>query len=161
MRKSTRQVSILTSQFSPQNRSQFSIQKGSQFKMKDNILYTKSMAFAIRCVNLYKHLTTEKKEFVLSKQLLRSGTSVGANIRESRNAQSPADFINKLSIALKEADETQYWFELLHHTDFITDEEFTSINADVDELISILTSVIKKAKTKLTMNINQGLGVEK
>ena len=161
MRKSTRQVSILTSQFSPQNRSQFSIQKGSQFKMKDNILYTKSMAFAIRCVNLYKHLTTEKKEFVLSKQLLRSGTSIGANIRESRNAQSPADFINKLSIALKEADETQYWFELLHHTDFITDEEFTSINADVDELISILTSVIKKAKTKLTMNINQGLGVEK
>ena len=161
MRKSTRQVSILTSQFSPQNRSQFSIQKGSQFKMKDNILYTKSIAFAIRCVNLYKHLTTEKKEFVLSKQLLRSGTSVGANIRESRNAQSPADFINKLSIALKEADETQYWFELLHHTDFITDEEFTSINADVDELISILTSVIKKAKTKLTMNINQGLGVEK
>ena len=161
MRKSTRQVSILTSQFSPQYRSQFSIQKGSQFKMKDNILYTKSMAFAIRCVNLYKHLTTEKKEFVLSKQLLRSGTSVGANIRESRNAQSPADFINKLSIALKEADETQYWFELLHHTDFITDEEFTSINADVDELISILTSVIKKAKTKLTMNINQGLGVEK
>ena len=161
MRKSTRQVSILTSQFSPQNRSQFSIQKGSQFKMKDNILYTKSMAFAIRCVNLYKHLTTEKKEFVLSKQLLRSGTSVGANIRESRNAQSPADFINKLSIALKEADETQYWFELLHHTDFITDEEFSSINADVDELISILTSVIKKAKTKLTMNINQGLGVEK
>ena len=129
--------------------------------MKDNILYTKSMAFAIRCVNLYKHLTTEKKEFVLSKQLLRSGTSVGANIRESRNAQSPADFINKLSIALKEADETQYWFELLHHTDFITDEEFSSINADVDELISILTSVIKKAKTKLTMNINQGLGVEK
>ena len=161
MRKSTRQVSILTSHFSPQNRSQFSIQKGSQFKMKDNILYTKSMAFAIRCVNLYKHLTTEKKEFVLSKQLLRSGTSVGANIRESRNAQSPADFINKLSIALKEADETQYWFELLHHTDFITDEEFTSINADVDELISILTSVIKKTKTKLTMNINQGLGVEK
>ena len=129
--------------------------------MKDNILYTKSMALAIRCVNLYKHLTTEKKEFVLSKQLLRSGTSVGANIRESRNAQSPADFINKLSIALKEADETQYWFELLHHTDFITDEEFTSINADVDELISILTSVIKKTKTKLTMNINQGLGVEK
>ena len=161
MRKSTRQVSILTSQFSPQNRSQFSIQKGSQFKMKDNILYTKSMAFAIRCVNLYKHLTTEKKEFVLSKQLLRRGTSIGANIRESRNAQSPADFINKLSIALKEADETQYWFELLHHTDFITEEEFTSINADVDELISILTSVIKKAKTKLTMNINQGLGVEK
>lgn len=116
--------------------------------MKDNILYTKSMAFAIRCVNLYKHLTLEKKEFALSKQMLRSGTSIGANIRESRNAQSRADFINKMAIALKEADETQYWFELLHHTDFITEKDFTSINADVDELISILTSVIKTSKNK-------------
>ena len=117
--------------------------------MKDNILYTKSMAFAICCVNLYKHLTTEKKEFVLSKQMVRSGTSIGANIRESRNAQSPADFINKMSIALKEADETQYWFELLHHTDFITEEEYTSINADVDELISMLISIIKTSKNKI------------
>ena len=117
--------------------------------MKDNILYTKSMAFAIRCVNLYKHLNTEKKEFVLSKQLLRSGTSIGANIRESRNAQSQADFINKMSIALKEADETQYWFELLYHTEFITEEEFTSINSDVDELISMLISVIKTSKNKI------------
>ena len=116
--------------------------------MKDNILYSKSMAFAIRCVNLYKHLTTEKKEFVLSKQLLRSGTSIGANIRESRNAQSTVDFIGKLSIALKEADETQYWFELLFHTDFLTEEEYNSINTDVDEIISILTSIIKTNKKK-------------
>ena len=122
--------------------------------MKDNILYSKSMAFSIRCVNLYKYLTTEKKEFVLSKQLLRSGTSIGANIRESRNAQSPADFISKMSIALKEADETQYWFELLFHTDYFTEEEYFSINTDVDELISMLTSVIKTSKNKIKTNIN-------
>ncbi len=101
------------------------------------------------CVKLYKHLTTEKKEFVLSKQLLRSGTSIGANIRESRNAQSPADFINKMSIALKEADETQYWFELLYNTEYISEEEFTSINTDVNELISMLISVIKTSKSKI------------
>ncbi|MBQ9864945.1 MAG: four helix bundle protein [Bacteroidales bacterium] len=117
--------------------------------MKDNILYSKSMAFAIMCVKLYKHLTTEKKEFVLSKQLLRSGTSIGANIRESRNAQSPADFINKMSIALKKADETQYWFELLYNTEYISEEEFTSINTDVNELISMLISVIKTSKSKI------------
>jgi four helix bundle protein len=122
--------------------------------MKDNILYSKSMAFAIRCVNLYKYLTNEKKEFVLSKQLLRSGTSIGANIRESRNAQSPADFISKMSIALKEADETQYWFELLFHTDYFTEEEYISINTDVDELISMLTSVIKTSKNRIKTNIN-------
>ena len=122
--------------------------------MKDNILYSKSMVFAIRCVNLYKYLTTEKKEFVLSKQLLRSGTSIGANIRESRNAQSPADFISKMSIALKEADETQYWFELLFHTDYFTEEEYISINTDVDELISMLTSVIKTSKNRIKTNIN-------
>jgi four helix bundle protein len=123
--------------------------------MKDNILYSKSMAFAIRCVNLYKYLTTEKKEFILSKQLLRSGTSIGANIRESRNAQSPADFISKMwSIALKEADETQYWFELLFHTDYFTEEEYISINTDVDELISMLTSVIKTSKNRIKTNIN-------
>ena len=122
--------------------------------MKDNILYSKSMAFAIRCVNLCKYLTTEKKEFVLSKQLLRSGTSIGANIRESRNAQSPADFTSKMSIALKEADETQYWFELLFHTDYFTEEEYISINTDVDELISMLTSVIKTSKNRIKTNIN-------
>ena len=122
--------------------------------MKDNILYSKSMAFAIRCVNLYKYLTTEKKEFILSKQLLRSGTSIGANIRESRNAQSSADFISKMSIALKEADETQYWFELLFHTDYFTEEEYISINTDVDELISMLTSVIKTSKNRIKTNIN-------
>lgn len=116
--------------------------------MKEKILFPKSMAFAIRCVNLYKFLTTEKKEFVMSKQLLRSGTSIGANIRESRNAQSLADFINKLSIALKEADETQYWLELLYNTEYITEEEFTSINKDVDELIALLTTSIKTNKDK-------------
>ena len=86
--------------------------------------------------------------------MLRSGTSIGANIRESRNAQSPADFISKMSIALKEADETQYWFELLFHTDYFTEEEYISINTDVDELISMLTSVIKTSKNRIKTNIN-------
>jgi four helix bundle protein len=91
-------------------------------------------------------LCETKKEFVLSKQLLRSGTSIGANTRESKNAQSKKDFLNKLNIALKEADETGYWLELLYKTDFLTQEEYTSINNDNSELIKILTTIIKKLK---------------
>ena len=117
--------------------------------MKDNILYTKSMAFAIRCVNLYKHLSTEKKEFVLSKQLVRSGTSIGANIRESRNAQSPADFINKMAIALKEADETAYWIKILYQGGYLNEKEYQSIAQDCDELIKMLVASIKTLKGKL------------
>jgi len=109
----------------------------------------KSMQFAVRCVNLYKLLSVEKKEFVISKQLLRSGTSVGANIRESRNAQSLADFINKLNIALKEADETQFWLELLFRTEYINEVEYHSINKDIDEIIAMLTASIKTNKEKL------------
>ena len=112
------------------------------------------MDFAVRCVNLYKYLSEEKKEYVISKQVYRSGTSVGANIRESRNAQSPADFVNKLNIALKEADETQFWLELLYRTDYITKTEYTSINKDIDEIISMLTSSIKTSKQKLIINPN-------
>ena len=112
----------------------------------------KSMDFAVRCVNLYKYLSEEKKEYVISKQMLRSGTSVGANIRESRNAQSTADFINKLNIALKEADETQFWFELLNKTDYISESEFESINKDINDIISMLTSSIKTSKQKLINN---------
>ena len=112
----------------------------------------KSMDFAVRCVNLYKYLSEEKKEYVICKQMLRSGTSVGANIRESRNAQSTADFINKLNIALKEADETQFWFELLHKTDYISESEFESINKDINDIISMLTSSIKTSKQKIINN---------
>lgn len=110
------------------------------------ILRDKSFEFALRIIRLYKHLTEDKKEFVLSKQILRSGTSIGANVREGKNAQSNSDFISKYSIALKEADETQYWIELLYASEFIDDNAYKSLNDDINELISLLTSSIKTAK---------------
>lgn len=116
---------------------------------KENILHEKSLRFAVRMVKFYQYLCEEKKEYVMSKQVLRSGTSVGANIRESRNAQSDADFINKLNIALKEADETQYWLELLQLSDIISEEQFNSLNSDVSELIALLISSIKTMKRKI------------
>ena len=115
--------------------------------MRESIIGEKSMAFAIRIVKLYKYLSEEKREYVISKQLLRSGTSIGANTRESKNAQSKNDFINKLNIALKEADETEYWLELLYRTDYLEEKEFKSIYEDNAELIKILTSIIKKLKS--------------
>lgn len=121
---------------------------------KNNLLSEKSMDFAVRCVNLYKYLSQEKDEYIISKQLYRSGTSVGANIRESRNAQSTPDFINKLNIALKEADETQFWIELLYRTHYINESEYSSINNDIDEIISILTTSIKSNKRKIINNPN-------
>lgn len=102
--------------------------------MKENVVKQKSMEFAIRIVNLYKFLVNEQKEFVLSKQILRSGTSIGANIREGEQAQSRADFINKMNIALKEANETEYWLELLVKTDYISQKQYDSINNDSIEL---------------------------
>ena len=93
---------------------------------KENVIKTKSFLFSIRIVNLYKFLIQEKKEFVISKQLLRSGTSVGANVRESEHAESKADFIHKLSIALKEANETEYWLDLLKETDYLNESEYIS-----------------------------------
>lgn len=111
-----------------------------------NILHEKSYAFARRVVKAYQYLTEEKKELVLSKQLLRSGTSIGANIRESRNAQSKSDFANKLSIALKEADETEYWIDLLYDSNYIDKESHQSMLNDTGELISILTSSINTVK---------------
>ena len=116
--------------------------------MNDNILKKKSFEFAIRIVNLYKLLTSERKEFVLSKQLLRSGTSIGANVREGLNAQSKADFVHKLSIAQKECDETLYWLELLKETSYINESEFSSINNDATELLKILRSIIITTKQK-------------
>ena len=106
----------------------------------------KSFQFAIRIVNLYKHFTGAKKEYLLSKQLLRCGTSVGANIAEAHDAQSRADFISKLNIGLKEANETEYWLRLLHATDYLSDVEFQSMYADCQELQKMLISIIKTSK---------------
>ena len=106
----------------------------------------KSFLFAVRIVNLAKHLNTSKKENILSKQLLRSGTSIGANIAEAEQAQSRADFISKMSIALKEAVETNYWLRLLQATDYLSEAEFSSIHSDCRELEKMLTAIIKTAK---------------
>jgi four helix bundle protein len=111
-----------------------------------NIIEQKSFEFAVRIVNLYKHLSETKKEFVLSKQLLRSGTSIGANVAEAEQAQSKADFISKMSIALKEASETKYWIRLLASTSYLTEAESVSILNDCVELEKILVSIIKSTK---------------
>jgi four helix bundle protein len=115
---------------------------------KENVVREKSFGFAIRVVNLYKVLSGERKEFVISKQLLRSGTSVGANIREALNAESTADFIHKLAIAQKECDETCYWLELLHKTEFIRESEFNSMYGDASELLKIIRSIILSSKKR-------------
>ena len=116
--------------------------------MKDSILLTKSKAFALRVVRLYKYLR-DRKESVIAKQMLRSGTSIGANIAESRYAQSKSDFAAKLQIALKEAAETQYWLELLRDAELVeSDKAFTSLCDDCTELIKLLTSSVKTAKAK-------------
>ena len=111
-----------------------------------NIIEQKSFEFAVRIVNLYKHLSETKKEFVLSKQLLRSGTSIGANVAEAEQAQSKADFISKMSIALKEASETKYWIRLLASTSYLTEAESVSILNDCVELEKILVSIVKSTK---------------
>lgn len=98
--------------------------------MGSNVILDKSKGFAIRIINLYKYLIDTKKEYILSKQILRCGTAIGANIRETINAQSRADFVSKMSIALKEADDTLYWLELLYETNFITTEQFKSMSYD-------------------------------
>lgn len=116
--------------------------------MTGNTLHDKSLLFAVRIVNFHKFLTEQKKEFVISKQILRSGTSIGANIRESKNAESSSDYIHKLSIALKEADETQYWLEVLFLSNLIEETEYTSMNNDAKELIALLTTIISKIKNK-------------
>lgn len=112
----------------------------------ENIIDQKSKAFAVRIVKFTRYLQEEKKEFVLSKQILRSGTSIGANTRERKNAQSKADFVNKFSIALKEADETQYWLELLYESEIIDHAVFNSLNNDLKEIIAIITASIITAK---------------
>ena len=111
--------------------------------MKQNVCVEKSFDFAVRIVNLCKYLNSERKEYTLTKQLLRSGTSIGANVSEAQRGQSKADFLAKMNIALKEANETQYWLKLLHRTGYLSDVQFESINTDVDELLSILTAICK------------------
>lgn len=110
--------------------------------MKDNIIVTKSFDFAIKIVNLYKFLSEGKREYVMSKQILKSGTSIGANVRESQGAESKADFIHKLSIAQKETDETSYWLELLYKTEFISIEQYENLSSDSRELRKIIASII-------------------
>jgi four helix bundle protein len=118
--------------------------------MKNNIIRDKSYQFAVRIVNLYRYLNEEKKEYVLSKQLLRCGTSVGAIIRESEHAESKADFVHKIAIAQKEINEAIYWIELLKDTNFISETEFISISIDAIEIIKILTSISKTTKNNIS-----------
>ena len=116
------------------------------FVIMKNIIENKSFKFAIRIVNLYKYLAEHKKEYVLSKQLLRSGTSIGANVTEAQQAQSKADFASKLNIALKEAYETEYWLKLLKATEYLTEKESMSILEECREVERILISIIKTLK---------------
>mgnify|MGYP003486393173 FL=1 len=116
--------------------------------MKESILREKCKVFAIRISKLYKFLTEDKKEFVMSKQILRSGTSIGANFAEAIYGVSEADFLNKLAIAQKEASETIYWLDLLHETDFITQNQFDSLHTDADELLRLLAASIITIKKK-------------
>ncbi len=114
--------------------------------MKKNVILDKSFDFAVRIVNLSKHLVAENKEYVLSKQVLRSGTAIGALVREAQQAESNADFVHKLSIALKEANETEYWLLLLNKTDYLQEKQFYSLQKDIDELLKLLVSIVKSAK---------------
>jgi four helix bundle protein len=116
---------------------------------RENIVKNKSFSFAVRIVKLYQYLCTEKKEFVLSKQLLRSGTSVGAMVREAEHSESKADFKHKLAIAQKEINETIYWLELLKASDYLTNEQFESINSDAVEIIKLITTIIKTTKSNI------------
>ena len=113
---------------------------------KNNILLAKSISFAIRIVNCYNYLCNEKKEYVMSKQVFKSGTSIGANIHEAVQGQSRADFISKLGIALKEASETSYWSVILYRTNHLEEKMYMSLKEDVDEIIRILISTIKTTK---------------
>jgi len=115
--------------------------------MKDNLIKNKSFAFSLRVIKLYKYVVETKKEYVLSKQILRSGTAIGALIYESEHAESKADFIHKLSISLKEANETDYWLELLFQSDYISQIEYESIKRDIQELLKLLVSIIKTSKS--------------
>ncbi|MBZ0263771.1 four helix bundle protein [bacterium] len=117
--------------------------------MKDNVVKSKSFTFALRIIKLYKYLCDEHREYVMSKQLLRCGTSIGANIEEALGGQSDKDFVAKVSIAYKEARETGYWLQLLHESDFLDDIQFHSIDSDLDELKKLLSSILITMKKKI------------
>jgi four helix bundle protein len=117
--------------------------------MRENIVKNKSFAFAVRVVRLYQFLCEQKKEFVLSKQLLRSGTSVGAMIREAEHAETKKDFTHKMGVTQKEINETIYWLELLKETDYLLSEQFESINTDAVEIIKLITAILKSAKSNI------------
>jgi len=114
--------------------------------MNENLIKVKSMDFAVRAVNLYKYLSSVKNEQIMSKQVYRSGTSIGANVREALNGQSKADFTAKMSIALKEASETEYWLELLAKTGYLTESEYGDIQKDCGELARLLTAIVKSSR---------------
>ncbi|MCM8570883.1 four helix bundle protein [Gramella jeungdoensis] len=116
--------------------------------MKENIIKTRSFLFSVKVVNLYKSLSSEKKEFVMSRQLLRSGTAIGALVREAEHAESKADFIHKLSISLKEANETEYWLDLLNASDYLEEGQFQEFKKDIKEILSLLVAIIKTSKQK-------------
>lgn len=114
--------------------------------MEQNVIVEKTKSFALRIINLYKYLVDDKKEYVLSKQILKSGTSIGANVKEAIRGQSKADFYAKMNIALKESSETEYWLEILNESDYIEDKAFESIYADCNEIIKILMAITKTQK---------------
>ncbi len=135
---------IQNSEFKIQNSLKFRIQNSTLFKVKDNIIRKKSFQFALSIITLYRDLAT-KKEFIISKQLLRSGTSIGANIEEATAAQTKKDFISKMAIANKEARETKYWLNLLQMSQ-IVDQNFNEYLTSIEEIIKILTSIIKSSQ---------------
>ena len=110
---------------------------------RENVIMDKTMSFSVRIVNLYKFLTAQKKEYIISRQVCKSGTSIGANIAEAQRAQSSADFVAKLKVALKEASETQYWLRLLCETEYISNQAFQSLHNDLVEILKILTAICK------------------
>ena len=115
----------------------------------ENTVVEKSFEFAVRIVKLYRFLCDARNEYVMSKQILKCGTSIGANVAEAQKGQSKADFTAKMQIALKEANETEYWLRLLHRTEYITKEHFASMHRDVNELIALLSSICKSSKETL------------
>jgi four helix bundle protein len=121
---------------------------GVRAEMGENAVLEKSFDFAVRMVELSKHFTLGKREYVLSKQVLRSGTSIGALVREAQHAESNADFVHKLSIALKEANETDYWLLLLYKTAYLIESQYDSLKADIETLLKLLVSIIKSSKKK-------------
>ena len=127
---------------------------------EENLALKESKAFAIRTIHLYQYLMDEKKEFIMSKQVLRSRTSIGANIKESIRAQSTADFLSKMQIALKEASETEYWLELLTDTDYISEKASDSLLQDCRELIKLITAIVRTSKENSNLPLNEIMNYE-